>query len=192
MMFYIENTEKAVILEMINILFAEGFEEVEALTVVDMARRAQIEVEMISLNEDLFVTGGHGITVKCDKLLKEAEILDGIVLPGGIPGVPNIEKNETAVAFIKKHFIEGKLVAAICAAPTLLGRLGILADSKAVCYPDVLDNLICKEKGDSKVVTDKNIITSQSAGTAMDFAFEIIKYLKDENKAENVKKSIYY
>ncbi len=177
---------------MINILFANGFEEVEALTVVDMARRAKIEVEMISLNDDLYVTGSHNIIVKCDKLLKDAVLLDGIVLPGGIPGVPNIESNKDAVELIKKHYSEGKLVAAICAAPTLLGRAGILSDKKAVCYPDMMEQLICKEKMNVKSVKDKNIITSQSAGTAMDFAFEIIKYLKDENTAENVKKSIYY
>lgn len=177
---------------MLNILFANGFEEVEALTVVDMARRAQIDVEMISLNDDLYVTGSHNITVKCDKLLKDAVLLDGIVIPGGIPGVPNIEKNEVAVELIKKHYKDGKLVAAICAAPTLLGRAGILIDKKAVCYPDMMDQLVCKEKGNTATVTDKNIITSKSAGTAMNFAFEIIKYLKDEKTAENVKKSIYY
>ena len=192
MMFYIENTDKTARLKMINILFADGFEEVEALTVVDMARRANINVEMISLNDDLFVTGSHGITVKCDKLLNDAQLLEGIVLPGGIPGVPNIEKNELAVKLIKEHNAKGKLVAAICAAPTLLGREGMLSDSVAVCYPDMMGQLICKEKGNLKVITDKNIITSQSAGTAMEFAFEIIKYLKDENTAENVKKSIYY
>lgn len=177
---------------MINILFADGFEEVEALTVVDMLRRAQIKVDMISLNEDVFVTGSHNITVKCDKLLKDAVVLDGVVLPGGIPGVPNIESNKNAIQFVIQHFNENKLVAAICAAPTLLGRAGILSNSKAVCYPDMMDSLVCKEKGNERVVADKNVITSQSAGTAMEFAFEIIKYLKDEKTAENVKKSIYY
>ena len=177
---------------MVNILFANGFEEVEALTVVDMLRRASITVEMISLNEDLFVTGSHNITVKCDKLLKDAEILDAVVLPGGIPGVPNIEQNNKAVELINAHYNNKKLVAAICAAPTLLGRAGILADKKAVCYPDLMDTLVCKEKANERVVEDGNVITSQSAGTAMEFAFEIIKYLKDENTAENVKKSIYY
>lgn len=177
---------------MVNILFANGFEEVEALTVVDMLRRADITVEMVSLNDDLYVTGGHNITVKCEKLLDKAELIDAVVLPGGIPGVPNIEKNNEAVEFIKRHYENKKLVAAICAAPALLGRIGILSDRKAVCYPDLMDTLICKEKGNEKVVTDNNVITSQSAGTALEFAFAIIKYLKDENTAENVKKSIYY
>lgn len=177
---------------MVNILFANGFEEVEALTVVDMLRRAGITVEMISLNEDLFVTGSHNITVKCDKLLKDAEILDAVVLPGGVPGVPNIEKNNKAVELVKNHYDNKKLIAAICAAPTLLGRAGLLSDKKAVCYPDLMDTLVCKEKVNQKVIEDGNVITSQSAGTAMEFAFTIIKYLKDENTAENVKKSIYY
>ena len=177
---------------MVNVLFANGFEEVEAFTVVDMLRRAGITVKMISINEDLFVTGSHNITVKCDELLETAEILDAVVLPGGIPGVPNLEKNIKAVELVKKHYYNDKLVAAICAAPTLLGRTGILSDKKAVCYPDLMDTLVCKEKVNQKVVEDGNVITSQSAGTAMEFAFAIIKYLKDENIAENVKKSIYY
>ncbi len=177
---------------MLNILFADGFEEVEALSVVDMARRAGIEVQMISLNETKEVVGGHNIKIVCDRLLEEALLGEGIVLPGGIPGVPNIEKNEKAVELINKHYAEGKLVAAICAAPTLLGRKGILDNKKAVCYPSLMDELICGEKADYSVVTDNNVITSKSAGTALDFAFEIIKYLKDEKIAENVKNSIYY
>ena len=177
---------------MLNILFADGFEEVEALSVVDMARRAGIEVKMISLNETNEVIGGHNISIICDCMLKDAAIDDGVVLPGGIPGVPNIEKNPDAIEFIKKHYNENKLIAAICAAPTLLGRIGLLDNKKAVCYPDLMDELICKEKVDENVVIDSNIITSKSAGTALDFAFEIIKYLKDETVAKKVKNAIYY
>ena len=162
---------------MVNILLADGFEEVEALTVVDMLRRAKIEIAMVSLNEDLFVTGSHNITVKCDKLISAAKLEEGIVIPGGIPGVPNIEKNNNATALINEHFDNNKLIAAICAAPTLLGRLGIISDKSAVCYPDLMNELICGDKRTEKVVVDKNVITSQSAGTAMEFSFEIIKIL---------------
>lgn len=177
---------------MLNILFADGFEEVEALSVVDMARRAGIKVNMISINETKEVVGGHNIKIICDCLLENASIGEGIVIPGGIPGVPNIEKNPVAVDFIKAHYNNNKLVAAICAAPTLLGRAGLLEDKNAVCYPDLMDELFCKEKLEQNVVVDGNVITSKSAGTALDFAFEIIKYLKDENIAEKVKNAIYY
>ena len=177
---------------MLNILFADGFEEIEALSVVDLARRAGIEVNMISLNETKEVVGGHGIKIVCDSLLNGANVGEGVVIPGGIPGVPNIEKNSKAVEFINKHYADGKLVAAICAAPTLLGRIGLLSDKAAVCYPDLMNELICSQKVDTNVVVFDNVITSKSAGTAIEFAYEIIKYLKDEKDAQKVANAIYY
>ena len=152
----------------------------------------EVAINMISLNESREVVGGHNIKIICDCLLEDTLLGEGVVIPGGIPGVPNIEKNVFAVDFIKEHYNDNKLVAAICAAPSLLGRAGLLEEKKAVCYPDLMDELLCKEKFDQNVVVDGNVITSKSAGTALDFAFEIIKYLKDEKVAENVKNSIFY
>lgn len=177
---------------MIYVLFGDGFEEVEALSVVDMARRADIDVKMVSLNQDLYVTGAHNIKIMCDIMADEMTDADGVVLPGGIPGVYNIEKNKTAMVLIKDFIKRGKMVAAICAAPTILAKQGLLDNVNAVCYPTMLDMLDGANVTDKNVVTHNNIITSKSAGTALDFAFEIIKYLKSDEMANNVKKSIYY
>ena len=134
---------------MYYILLAEGFEEIEALTQTDVLRRAGIEVKNVGVTGE-FVTGSHGITVKADVTIDEAAktVPEGIILPGGIPGTPNIAKSEKAVELIKAVSEKGGLVAAICAAPSVLGELGLLEGKKAICYPGFEDKL----KGESLFV----------------------------------------
>ena len=121
----------------IAVFFADGFEEIEALTVVDICRRAGIAVEMVSVKEEKEVTGSHGICVKTDVLFDEVdfESLDMLVLPGGMPGTRNLEKHQGLMAQLDSFYAAGRYVAAICAAPTVMGHRGILKGRKACCYP---------------------------------------------------------
>lgn len=177
---------------MISVFLADGFEEIEALTVVDLLRRAGIETQTVSLESRLTVNGSHNIAVICDVMIDGISEGMGVILPGGLKGVENIKKNTRAEELIRKCNNGGKLIGAICAAPTVLEELGILKGRNAICYPDMKDKLISASVCDEKTVIDANIITSKSAGTALDFALEIIKYVKDEVSADNVKKAIYY
>lgn len=177
---------------MVNIFLANGFEEVEALTVADMLRRAEIEVSLVSTQKDIFVTGNHNICVKCDVMLEDADECEMIVLPGGLPGVPNLLANKTVVDLVKKQAESNKRVAAICAAPWILGELGITKNVEVICYPGFEEKLTGGIISTKNTVTDKNVTTSKAAGTAMDFAFEIIRVLKGVSVAAKVKNSIFY
>ena len=177
---------------MYYILLAEGFEEIEALTQTDVLRRAGIEVKNVGVTGD-FVTGSHGICVKADIGIDEAAetVPEGIILPGGIPGTPNIAKSEKAVSLIKKVNDKGGLVAAICAAPSVLGEMGILEGKKAICYPGFEDKLKGAKVTMEKVVKDGNIITSRGAGTAMDMALAIVSYVTGKPSDKLAEAMIY-
>ncbi len=177
---------------MYYILLAEGFEEIEALTQTDVLRRANIDVLNVGVT-GMEVTGAHNITVKADISIKEAagKIPDGIILPGGIPGTPNIAKSDMAVELIKKVNEKGGMVAAICAAPSILGEMGLLEGKKAICYPGFEDKLKGAEITKKSVVKDGNIITSRGAGTAMDMALAITEYIKGESSKALAKAMIY-
>lgn len=177
---------------MYYILLAEGFEEIEALTQTDVLRRAGIEVKNVGVTGE-YVTGSHGITVKADALIEEAKncVPEGIILPGGIPGTPNIAANKDAVELIKKVAENKGLVAAICAAPSVLGEMGLLKGKKAICYPGFEDKLTGAIVTCEKVVIDGNFITSRGAGTAMDMALAIAEYITGENQNKLSKAMIY-
>ena len=177
---------------MVYVLMADGFEEVEALTVVDMLRRADIDVKTATINKDLVVTGAHNIKVVCDLYIDDVVLSDGVILPGGIPGVPNLASDDKVISKIKEHYNKDKMVAAICAAPTLLHDIGLLNHIKATCYPSMKDLLVNSIYVDESVVVEKNIITSKGPGTAFDFSYEIISYLKDKTAAEQIKKVTYF
>ena len=154
---------------------AEGFEEIEAVAVIDVLRRGGIKVDVVGI-EDEVVTGRNGIRVLCDKTISDVkpEDYDGIVLPGGNPGYKNLENNQQVLNFVKALNNKGKLVAAICASPTILEKIGILEGKKATCYPTMKDKI--KNFVDERVVVDKNVITSQGPGTAIEFALEIVRF----------------
>lgn len=176
------------------IFFAEGFEEIEALTVVDMLRRAKIQIDMVSVTGEKLVESSHRVTVMTDLLLKDCAIMeyDMLVLPGGMPGTIHLGECKTLTDAVEAFHKEGKPLAAICAAPSVLGELGILEGKKATCYPGFEEKLLGASYVEEKAVTDGNIITGCGMGAAIEFAAQIITCLEDAGKAEEIKKSIMY
>ncbi|MEM5875215.1 MAG: DJ-1/PfpI family protein [Candidatus Aenigmatarchaeota archaeon] len=158
---------------------AEGFEEIEAITIIDVLRRAGIKVDIVGI-EDEIVVGRNGIKILCEKTLNEIEQIDYdlIVLPGGNPGYKNLMNSETLLNIIRNMNSKGRIIGAICASPLVLLKAGILKDKKATCYPTLKNEIPNYE--DKKVVVDGNIITSQGPATAIEFSLEIVKILKPE------------
>lgn len=176
------------------IILADGFEEIEAITPIDIMRRAGIEVIIAGINRKE-VTGARGITILADKKFDEAgDNFDACVLPGGMPGAANLASSEELKSFINKMNREGKVIAAICAAPAVvLAPMGILNNRSATCYPISEYALILGKTAkyeEESVVVDGNIITSQSAGTALLFALAIVAALAGKTASEKVKESI--
>ncbi len=178
----------------VAVLLADGFEEIEALTVVDILRRASIYVDTVSVTEEPYVSGAHGIKVQTEDLFDEVNFVkfDMIVLPGGQPGTSNLFDHQGVKRTIKDFVLTGKYVAAICAAPGILGRMGLLKDRRAVCYPSVEDKMDGAKLEKIPVVQDGNIITSRGMGTAIDFALKLTEILADKEKADEIAKSIIF
>ena len=177
----------------VNVFFATGYEEVEALTVVDILRRAGIDTDMVSVTDDIVVTGSHNISVKMDKMFADVQNdADMIVLPGGIPGTPNLKAHTGLRQMIEDFYGSGKYIAAICAAPTVFGSMGLLKDRHATCYPGMEDELCCAEAHEDAVVIDDNIITSRGLGTAIDFALALVSVLKSDETAEELAEKIVH
>lgn len=177
------------------IFLAPGYEEVEMLTVVDMLRRAGIEIDMVSITEQKEVCSSHNVTIIADKLFGEVDFasVQMLILPGGIPGTPNLRAYAPLCEQLRKFAEDGdKWLAAVCAAPTVFGELGILDGRQATCYPDFADKIICGQYVKQPVVKDGNIITSRGMGTCIDFAGEIIAALKDQQTADLIKTKIIY
>jgi 4-methyl-5(b-hydroxyethyl)-thiazole monophosphate biosynthesis len=176
------------------VFLADGFEEIEGLTVVDLLRRANIETHMVSIMKRKEVTGSHNITVIADKLYEDSEFSDYdiIVLPGGMPGTLNLSKHEELIELIKNFHVTGKDIAAICAAPSILGDNGILEGKRAVCYPGYESRLTGATVTEEKVEVEAHIITSRGMGTANDFGLAIIEKLINQETALNIKNSICY
>ncbi len=178
----------------IAVFFADGCEEIEGLTVVDMLRRANLDVVSVSVTGSREVHGSHNITFFADTTFEEVQTdtFDGAVLPGGGVGTENLGAHEGVVSLAKKFAKEGKLVAAICAAPSVLGANGILQGRRATCHPGWEDKLVGAEVVFENAVTDGNLITSRGMGTAIDFSLAIIAKLADEDVVAQVKKGIVY
>ena len=177
---------------MVYILLAPGFEEAEALVPADLLRRAGVNTALVAVGEEL-IPGGQGITVKADMDLSDVKPVEGdmIVLPGGAMGYRNLGATPAVEELVKKAAADGLWVAAICAAPTLLGGWGLLEGKNAVCYPGMEDRLIgARVPEEVPVVRDGNIITSRGAGTAFDFGLELVAVLTDEATAQRVKASV--
>ncbi|MCI6174905.1 MAG: DJ-1/PfpI family protein [Clostridiales bacterium] len=179
------------------VFLADGFEEVEALTVVDLLRRADFDVKTVSISDSLTVRGRSRIEVSADQMWDEAETdrADMLVLPGGMPGTTYLMNHEGLRAALQKASKEKRYTAAICAAPTVLADLGLLDGRKATCYPGLESRL--KEHGasvtvDKEVVKDGHVITSRGAGTAVPFALKLIDALADSEAAESVRRGIVY
>ncbi len=176
------------------IFMANGCEEIEGLTVVDILRRAGITIDMISITDELAVTSSHSITFMADKTLAEADLssYDGVILPGGIPGTPNLGACAAVTDACKAFAAEGKLVAAICAAPSVLGACGILEGKSGTSYPGFGEQMSGCTYLTDRVVVDGNIITSRGMGTAIDFGLAILAYFKDQAAADDMAGKIMY
>lgn len=173
---------------MVYILLADGFEEAEAIVPADLLRRAGAEVALTGVTGPV-VTGAHGIAVTCDLELaqvKQSE-MELLMLPGGLGGVQNIGASSAAMALIQSAAESGRYVAAICAAPSLLGKLGLLDGRKAVCYPGMEETMGSADarKGQS-VVADGRFITGEGPGAAFDFGLKLVETLKGAAAAERV------
>lgn len=176
------------------VFLADGFEEIEGLTVVDMLRRAGVDTQMVSISSQKMVTGSHQIPVQADICLKDADFSETemLVLPGGMPGTLNLGACEKLTKLLVEFYEDGKKVAAICAAPSVLGDLGLLNGKKAVCYPGFEERLTGAEVVSDKVAVDQNVTTSRGMGTAIPFALALIGQLVSEEKADEIKKGIIY
>jgi len=164
---------------------AEGFEEVEALTVVDVLRRCEVDVSTAATGAERTVVGKHGIPVVADTLLSDVadEHFTMVVLPGGVPGVPNLMQDETVAKVVRAHAERNDWICAICAAPAVLGDLGLLDDRRATIHPGWRDKLTCGEFSEDLVVRDGRYVTSRGPGTAIPFALTLAKLLVGEEKA---------
>lgn len=178
----------------IAVFFAEGFEEIEALTVVDLCRRAGVDTKMISVTGKQVVTGSHKIAVEMDACFEDVDFsqLSMIVLPGGMPGTKNLEAHEGLMAQVDAFYAAGKCVAAICAAPSILGHRGILKGRKACCYPGFEKDLEGAEVVFNSVAVSEHVITSRGMGCAIDFSLAIIESLCGKEDAERLAEAIIY
>lgn len=163
---------------MIYVFFADGFEEIEALTPVDVLRRAGLDVLTVGVTGKT-VTGSHGIPVVCDAQIDDVNPVDieAVVLPGGLPGTTNLEKCDRVQEFIDCANSEGKIVAAICAAPSVLGHKGLLEGKRATCYTGFEKDLVGAVCTGEPAVRDGNIVTGRGAGAAFEFAFTLLDAL---------------
>ncbi len=179
---------------MVYVFLADGFEEIEALTPIDLLRRAKVEAETVSIYPDRkVVTGARGIPVCADITIDEADTegADVVVLPGGMPGTVNLLECGRLMDIIDKQNLKGKRIAAICAAPArILGARGLLKGKRATCYPGMEDLLEGAMPVTEPVVTDGNITTSRGLGTAVDFACELITLLLGKERSDEIRSSV--
>lgn len=178
----------------VYVFLATGFEEIEALTVVDILRRGNIETETVSVMGEKTVDGSHKIPVIADKLLNEADFdsADMLVLPGGLAGTKNLEACELLMKQVDSFIASGKTVGAICAAPTILGHRGHLQGRKAICYPGLEGELAGAEVASKPAVKDGNIITGRGMGCSVAFALLILEHLTDKETADAMAKKVVY
>ena len=183
------------------ILLANGFEEIEAVTVIDILRRADVRCDMCSIESGDMVTGSHNISIKADQHLADllaagyealARKYDAVILPGGMPGSANLRDNEKVVETVKEFFKQGKIVAAICAAPIVLERAGLLKNRRVTSYPgSLLDEKSCNYTGEM-VTKDGNLITGRAPGAAAEFAYTILDALGLVDRADSLRKGMFF
>lgn len=176
------------------LLLAEGFEEVEALTPADYLRRADVDVDIASLTEERMVTGAHGLVVSADTVLDAVDMdsYDGVYLPGGMPGSLNLRDDERVLALVRRFAEEGKMVAAICAAPMVLEKAGVIANKRVTGFPGTVDKLknIGSYDKEAAVVQDGNVLTGRGAAAAVYLSLELISFLCGKETALHVKQGI--
>lgn len=176
------------------VFLADGFEEIEGLTVVDLLRRADVKVTTVSVTGEQMIHGAHGIDVMADVMFEEMEYdnQDMLVLPGGMPGTIHLGEHEGLRELLQQFHEKKKYLAAICAAPSVFGQLGLLKGKKATSYPGFEDQLIGAEYMTDEVVVSEHIITSRGMGTAIPFSLTLIEKLVSAEKSEEIGKGIIF
>lgn len=176
---------------MIYLFVAEGFEEIEAVATVDVLRRAGLAVATVGICGKS-VTGAHGITIECDITENEVRLdnsLDAVILPGGMPGTLNLEKSETVLSAIDFADKNGKYICAICAAPSILGHMGLLRGKSATCFPEYKEDLFGARVVDDFVCADGRFITARGPGASIPFGLKIVEILTGTD-AHGIKESM--
>lgn len=178
----------------VALILAEGFEEVEALTPVDLLRRAKIGCDTVSLRGDRSVVGSHGIAVTADKRWEEMDFdaCDGVILPGGLAGTKRLTEDPRVEALLRRFAAAGKLTAAICAAPTVLAKAGLLEGKRAVCYPVLEDKLFGAAVCDESAVRDGTVITGRGMGASVPFSLALVAYFAGQDTADALAAKIVY
>ncbi len=177
-----------------SVFLADGFEEIEGLTVVDILRRAGVQTDTVSITGEKTIHGSHQIEVQADFLFEEMDFSQSemLILPGGMPGTRHLMEHKGLRGLLEAYYEEGQYIAAICAAPSIFGRLGFLKGRKACCYPSFEDKLEGAEVVQDKVCVDGHVITSRGMGTAIPFALKLTALLCGEEKAEEIGRSIIF
>lgn len=178
---------------MVYLFMADGFEEVEGLTVVDILRRAGVEIQTVSIMGRKNVISSHQVEIMADCLFEEiSDDAEMLVLPGGIPGTPNLKAHQGLDALIRTSAERGIYLAAICAAPTVYGAKGLLQGKKATCYPGMENELTGAVVSYENVVVDGNYVTSRGLGTAIEFGLKLAELLKGKDMADLIAEKIVY
>lgn len=178
---------------MVYVFLATGFEEIEALSVVDVLRRGKQDVQMVGVSA-MEVTGSHGISVKCDISLSQIDStqMEMLVLPGGLPGATNLEESEVVQSFLSYAIEHNIWIGAICAAPAILGRRGILDGKKVTCFPSVKEHLGKGIYTGQPVEQDGRIVTGNGAGSALAFSLQLLSCLAGEELAKEIGKTMQW
>lgn len=177
---------------MVYVHLADGFEEIEAVTILDVLRRGGIQAFFVSMEKEKLVHGAHGILIEADITFEKADyaLCNMIVLPGGIPGTKHLMENEKLLTKIKEFDKQGKYLAAVCAAPMVFGAANILNGRNATIYPGMETYLKGAKASTNKVVTDGNIITSRGPGTSMEFALKIVEILMGQSVSDKLREDL--
>ena len=178
----------------VYVFLADGFEDIEGLTVVDLMRRADIDIKTVSIKKSKEITTSHGITMLTDLTFAETDFTDAdmLVLPGGMPGTINLGESDAVRKAILAMNDAGKIVAAVCAAPGVLGKYGLLEGKTACSFPQHEKNLIGATVVREPVVVDGNIVTSRGLGTTMDFGLKLLELLEGKEKSDEIAHKTVY
>ena len=178
----------------VAVILAEGFEEVEAIAPVDLLRRAKIDCVTVSLAKERLVPSSRHIPILADKSWEEVDLdcFDGVVLPGGLAGTERLLADARVEALLRRYAVEGKLTAAICAAPTVLAKAGLLEGRRAICYPGLEEKLSGAVVTCESVVCDGTVITSRGMGTSVPFGLKLVEYFLGKETADALAAKIVY
>ena len=173
---------------------ANGTEEVEALITVDILRRGGVDIKMVSTTGSEYIESSHGVVIKCDQMIEDSDFADAdmLLLPGGQPGTTNLHNHDGVRKAISDHYAAGKKIGAICAAPMILGDLGILKGKKATCYPGCENGMIGAEYTREPYTIDGNIITGEGPAATFPYAYAILEMLADKQTAERLKEGMIF